>query len=45
MTPLKYLQMQLNFQLAEWKTLSKDEQATLKQWAEEEMRHLGIEIK
>lgn len=45
MTPLKYLQTELKFNLSEWKTLTKQDQDTMKAWAIEEMNYRNIDIK
>ena len=41
-TPLNYLKEQLNFKAVEWMALTDEDRATLRRWAEEEMRALGI---
>lgn len=45
MTPLKYLREQLNFTTTEWAKLTPQDKEGLRQWAAEEMDHLGIERK
>lgn len=42
---IAYLREQLRFTVPEWGSLTDADKAQLKQWAEEEMKALGLEIK